>query len=215
LKEAFETLDQLQQIDASNAKAYTYRGLLLQEAGQSEEALVVLQTALQFNPNDVGALAALGMVELLTDRSAEAAEHLILARRLSPLDPWAWSPNTLLANAYFGLKDYGQALHYARLGTSQAPHVVTPHIVVATACVALGRLEEAADAMRQAVRVGPEFLHRRLQLLQSGSPLSESMQRRVHLILTALRLVDRTLMSEPLRELLGRLDALQVPHLGP
>ncbi|MBK6591793.1 MAG: hypothetical protein IPG23_03115 [Burkholderiales bacterium] len=121
----------------------------------------------------------------------------------------------MLANAYIGLKDYVQALHYSRLGASQAPHVVTPHIVVATASVGLGQMELAADAMTQAVRVGPEFLHKRLQLLEAGLPLSETMQRRLHLMLTAVRLVDRSLMSAPLRDLLGRLDGLQVPHLGP
>ncbi len=215
LKEAFEALDRLETLDASDAKVYTYRGLLLHEAGQNEQALAILQKAHQLNPNDTGALSALGMVELLGDRSAEAAEHLLQARRLSPLDPWAWVPNTLLANAYIGLKDYVQALHYSRIGASQAPHVVTPHIVVATASVGLGQLEQAAESITEAVRVGPEFLQRRLQLLESGPPLSESMQRRLHLMLTALRLVDRTLMSESLREVVGRLDGLQLPHLGP
>ncbi|HSV46636.1 MAG TPA: winged helix-turn-helix domain-containing protein [Ramlibacter sp.] len=215
LKEAFEALDHLEALDASNSKVYTYRGLLLHEAGQDERALDVLRKAHQLNPNDVGALSGLGMLELFTDKPAEAAEHLLQACRLSPLDPWAWQPNTLLANAYIGLKDYRQALYFSRLGVSQAPHIVTPHSAVAAACVGLGQLAQAAQAMTQAVRVGSEFLHKRLLLLESGHPLNESTRSRLHLTLTAMRLVDRTLMSEPLRELLGRLDGLQVPHPGP
>lgn len=209
LKEAFEALDHLQAIDASNAAVYTYRGLLLHEAGQNGPALACLQKAHQVNPNDVGALGALGMLEMLSDMSAEAAEHLLQARRLSPLDPWAWSPNTLLANAYIGLKDYPQALHFAQLGASQAPHVVTPHIVMATAFVGLGQLAQAAEAMTRAVQVGPEFVQKRLQMLEPPLPLSESMQRRLILMLTATLLVDRALMPDPLRLLVGRLEGLQ------
>lgn len=125
------------------------------------------------------------------------------------------TPNTLLANAYLGLKDHRQALYFARLGVSQAPNIVTPHSAVSAACVGLGQLAQAAEAMTQAVRVGPEFLHKRLRLLESGQALNESTRSRLHLTLTAMRLVDRTLMSEPLREVLGRLDGLQLPHLGP
>ncbi|MBK6591792.1 MAG: winged helix-turn-helix domain-containing protein [Burkholderiales bacterium] len=92
LNEAFEALDRLEAIDANDAKVYTYRGLLLHEAGQNERALAASQKAHQLNPNDTGALSALGMVELLGDRSAEAVEHLSQARRLSPLDPGPGSP---------------------------------------------------------------------------------------------------------------------------
>lgn len=218
LKESFEALDHLEAIDASNAKVYQYRGLLLHEAGQNGQALACLLKAHQLNPNDVAVLGALGMLELLCDMSADAELHLLQARRLSPLDPWAWSPNTLLANAYIGLKDYPQALHFAQLGASQAPHVVTPHIVMATALVGLHQLALAAAAMTRAVQVGPEFVQKRLQLLEPCPaptlPLSETMQRRLGLMLTATLLVDRAQMPEPLRHLVDRLEGLQVDGAG-
>ncbi len=208
LADAFAALDHLQAIDVNNAQVYTYRGLLLHEAGQSGPALACLQRAHQLNPNDVGALGALGMLEMLSDMSAQAEMHLLQARRLSPLDPWAWSPNTLLANAYIGLKDYPRALHFSQLGASQAPHVVTPHIVVATAFVGLGQLDQAAQAMTRAVQVGPEFVQKRLQMLVPAMPLNESMQRRLSLMLTATLLVDRALMPDALRQLVTRLEGM-------
>jgi len=205
IREAMEAVDRMEQIDASNAKVHTFRGLLLHEAGQTEAALVSLRKAHEVNPNDVGALGGLGVLEMIAGLSESAVEHFLQARRLSPLDPWAWSPTTGLGNAYIGLRKFDLALHYGQLGASQAPHVVTPHIVIAIAHVAMGDLAQAREAMTRAVQVGPEFIQTRFAQLESGAPVNDTMRYRISLMLTAIRLVDREHWPESLRELVDRL----------
>jgi tetratricopeptide (TPR) repeat protein len=159
------------------------------------------------NPNDTGALGGLGVLEMLAGLSESAVEHFLLARRLNPLDPWAWSPNTGLGNAYVGLREFDKALHYGQLGASEAPHVVTTHLVIATAQVGLGNLAQARDAMKRAVQVGPEFIQRRFETLESGLSINDTMRFRIGLMLTAVRLLDKAQLPAPLRDMLDRLEA--------
>jgi TolB-like protein/Flp pilus assembly protein TadD len=207
LKEAFATLDRWETLDAGNAKVYTFRGLLQHEAGQTAAGIVSLQKSHEMNPNDTGALGGLGVLEMLAGLSESAVEHFLLARRLNPLDPWAWSPNTGLGNAYVGLREFDKALHYGQLGASEAPHVVTTHLVIATAQVGLGNLAQARDAMKRAVQVGPEFIQRRFETLESGLSINDTMRFRIGLMLTAVRLLDKAQLPAPLRDMLDRLEA--------
>ena len=154
--------DRLIELDASDAAGYNFRGLLLQEAGESAQALSCLRHAYQLNPNNVPTLGALGLLEIFNGEPARAIEPLKRARRINPLDPWAWSPQALLALAYFALFDYKEALAQAKISVNLGPHVVTPHTNVAIACVGLGDMEGAATAMARALQTGREFLRRRL-----------------------------------------------------
>ncbi len=206
LEKAFATLERLEQHDATNAKVYTYRGLLLHEAGQTAAGIVFLRKAHEINPNDVGALGGLGVLEMFEGLSESAVDHLLQARRLSPLDPWAWSPNTAIGNAYIGLKEYDKALHYGELGMRQAPHVVTPHLVVAAAHVGLGQWAPARQAMMDALKVGPEFVKKRFELLEIGTPTNPHMKHRLDLLRTAVRLVDEDDVPIAIRELIDRLE---------
>lgn len=213
LREALAALERLERLDATNAKVYTYRGLLQHESGQTAEGILSLRKAHQVNPNDVGALGGLGVLEMIAGLSESAVDHFLQARRLSPLDPWGWSPTTGLANAYIGLKDYPQALYFAQLGASQAPHVVTPQLALASAHVGLGQLSEARAAMARALEIGPGFVQRRFEMLESGVPLNEAMQHRLELLWTAIHLVERASLAPPLRDLLDRLATGSTPPL--
>ena len=210
LEEAFSTLDQLEKVDPTSAQVYALKGLLQHEADQTEAGILSLQKANDINPNDVRALCGLGVLEMMVGRSESAVGHLIQARRLSPMDPWAWSPNSALGSAYIGLKEYDKALHCAQLAASQAPQVVTPHLVIAAAQVGLGQLDQARQAMARALQVGPEFLQRRFELFETNTLAHPTMKDRLGLLLTAVRLVDTKLVPEPMRKLLNRLAGLGI-----
>lgn len=162
LVQAMAAADQLIELDNSDATGYTYRGLLLQEAGDSARALSSLRHAYQLNPNNVSTLGSLGLLEIVNGDPARAIEPLKRALRINPLDPWAWSPQALLALASFALFDYEEALEQAKVSVNLAPHVVTPHALVAVASVGLADMEGAATAIAKALHVGREFLRHRL-----------------------------------------------------
>lgn len=162
LAQGMAAADRLIELDGNDATGYTYRGLLLQEAGESAQALHCLRHAYQLNPNNVSTLGSLGLLEIFNGEPARAIEPLKRARRINPLDPWAWSPQALLALASFSLFDYQEALEQAQVSVNLGPHVVTPHALVAVASVGLGDMQGAATAIAKALQIGREFLRHRL-----------------------------------------------------
>ncbi len=174
---AMEAAEQMLALDAADAMGHNYKGLLLHEKGRHAEALACIRLAHHLNPNDVRVLGALGLSEIFNDLPASAAEHLALALRISPLDPWAWSPMALLSLAYFALGDYVPALEHARAASALAPATVASHVNEANACVGLGDLAGAAQAVRRALEVGPEFVRGRLDGSKLGF-VSESLRER-------------------------------------
>jgi TolB-like protein len=209
LKEANKALDKLEAIEGSNSMVCTYRGMLLQEIGESKAALECLRKAHQLNPNNVKAINFLAMLEIVNDQSSNALEHLRLTQRLSPLDPWAWSHITMLAFAYIGTEDYEQALHYSQMAVTLAPHIVNPHLMMTSAYVGLGELSMAVKAMTIAIEVGYRLVLRLLQQLASGQLQGDMMKRQVNLMLTATLLIDRCLMPEAMQELLHQIEAMK------
>ena len=194
--QAMAAADRLIELDSSDATGYTYRGLLLQVAGESAQALICLRHAYQLNPNDVPMLGSLGMLEIFNGNPAQAIEPLQRARRINPLDPWAWSPQTLLGLASFALFDYRTAREQAQVSVNLAPHVVTPHALVAVASVGLGDMEGAAAAISKALQTGREFIRHRLGLDGARFATPEITARYRKFVAKALLQLDPTTVGD-------------------
>ena len=207
LKEAQKALEVLDTLSRNNPNIDFYRGLILNESNQVVVALESLRKAILLNPNSVRALTSLAMLEIVNGMPNDAIEHLLLAKRLSPVDPWSWSHNTLLAYAYIGCMDYKQALLFAQLAASQVGHGVTTHLAMACAFIGLGDLTQAREPMIRAIQTGHGHLEKLLRLLASGKFQTEALRRQLDLMLEAILLVDTRHIPDSMQVQLRQLEA--------
>lgn len=206
LNEALQTLEALDTLDRRNPNIEYYRGLILNESNQIVVALECLRKAIMLNPNSVRALTSLAMLEIVNGMPNDAIEHLLLAKRLSPVDPWSWSHNTMLAFAYIGCKDYKQALQVSQLAASQVGHGVTTHLAMACAFIGLGDLMLAREPIIRAIQTGHSHLEKLLRLLASGKVQSETLKKQLDLMLEAILLVDTRHIPETMQVQLRQLE---------
>jgi TolB-like protein len=202
LVEALALLDRWQALEPMDAMVHNYRGLLLQEAGQPAAALASLQQAFRINPNDVRVLGSLGLQEVLCNQLDAAEQHLLMARRIAPLDPWAWSPNAILALAYLRMSRLDDALHYAELSLSQAPAAVAPRMTLAIARHKRGDAALAAEAMLKALAHGTPFVEGRAELLRTAAALNPHAAAQWQALAAVLSLLDDAALTPRLRQVL-------------
>lgn len=131
-------------LEPAASPAYRWMGLLLAMGGFSEEGLAMARRGLELNPNDALAHSNLAFVEVWTDRPLDALAHQAQAIRLSPRDPSHYLFNCCRCLAYFLLKNYAQALIFARLAVDEAPHAPASHAALALAAACAGEFEVAA-----------------------------------------------------------------------
>jgi adenylate cyclase len=151
--------------DRLDSDGYAYKALLLcfdPERRPMNEALSIARRALELNPNNMRALVSLGFAEILAGHPQNAIEVLLVALRLSPLDPLRYLWYNYLAMASCTGGNYGAGVEYALVSTSQAPGFVVGHGALATNYVGAGELEKAKVALETARRLGPWYVERAL-----------------------------------------------------
>jgi adenylate cyclase len=149
--------------DPSDSDGYAYKALLLcfdPERRPLTEGLTIARHALELNPNSMRALVSLGFAEILAGNPRNAISILLTALRLSPLDPLRYLWYTYLAMASFGNADYADGVKYALLATSQVPGFAVSQAILAANFVGAGNIEDAKVAMKNARRLGPEYVER-------------------------------------------------------
>jgi adenylate cyclase len=130
---------------AHNAKAW----VLLAES-RHEEAIVEAQRCLSLNPSDIDAYLVLGIANNFLarpDRSLEVADKAI---RLSPRDPHLWGLYEIKGEAYFMMRQDGNAIEWLRREMAIAPRGDPYALVLLVSALALtGQTAEARDALTQ------------------------------------------------------------------
>ena len=122
LKRADELLSQALALDPTNASAHNAKAWVLNEQGRFEEATAERERALALDPADVGAMQGMAWDHLALGQYQKGLEIYDKAIRLSPRDPELQFMDGGKSKAYFGLKQYDQAIDWARraiaVGTS-------------------------------------------------------------------------------------------------
>ena len=161
-------------LDESCADAHALLGYYHLLAGRHDEAIASGERSVAFNPNHADNIANLGCSYAVSGRAAEAIPLMRRAMRLSPMYP-AWYLN-ILAFAAYACADYEQAESAARQGLERDPAYADCRAILAAACLALGRRDEAAREAAELVRRDPAFklatLEGRLSIV-SDRPLVE------------------------------------------
>ena len=107
-------------------------------------ARVLLERAIQLDPNAAWALSRLGWLETYADRPELAKEHFQRAMRLSPLDPMNFNNLVGLASSYQVAGDDNAAADLFLRALQERPNAHWIHRNLCAALLGAGREDEAA-----------------------------------------------------------------------
>jgi adenylate cyclase len=125
--------------------------------GDHEAARVAGERAVELNPSLSGAHWALGVALTGLGRADDGAAAIQEAIRLSPRDPAMRFYLQNLGIAHLMACRYEEAAECARRSLALSLDQAAPHRLLAACHGHLGRVEEARGAIREAVRLEPDF----------------------------------------------------------
>lgn len=135
-------------LDPKDGLGHTALGLAFMERRNHVDALAEHKIALSLNANSSLAHYAFGYSLHRAERLQEALEHFDIALRLSPRDPGLWSYLTLKASTLYQLRQYEDAITFAREATRDpVVDLIWPYVHLAAALGQLGRVDEARIAV--------------------------------------------------------------------
>lgn len=143
------------ELDPDDTLGYMQLGNLVQLRGDHERAIGLRQKAVDIAPNDFQANWGLGSVLYRAGEPERAIEILRHAMRLSPRHPPALVWTLSLAQLVAG--NYDAAAETAERARTLAPDRDIPYIQLAAAHAASERVDQAAVAAAQVLRVDPDF----------------------------------------------------------
>jgi tetratricopeptide (TPR) repeat protein len=132
------------------------QGIIFLKQRDWSKAQEVLEKAIQVDPSHANAFAALGMALCDQGKYEAAVAPLEKALQLNPA-PASWDTRWALAKAYYRQAHYAQALQMSQDALSsskrKAPEI---ELLVAQSLTAVGRYEDAAQALREFLRDYPD-----------------------------------------------------------
>jgi DNA-binding SARP family transcriptional activator/Flp pilus assembly protein TadD len=138
-----------------NSEVLGYAACALADLGDPHRAEPLLERAVEENPDNPQAWAALGACRLMLARVEPGVESLRRGLRTSPADYRRSVWLTLLAGALTRLKQSGEAIETARAACRSDPNFYPARLVLATALLRAGRPSEAGHALEEALRIRP------------------------------------------------------------
>lgn len=145
-------------LDPRNATALTVLGHLTSfHFRDAETGLAHLQAALIACPNFARGWMYASCTLSYLGRGAEALRHAEHAMRLSPMDQWQFQFSLTRAIAHYASGQLDEAARWAAIAFAQNPHYTSAHRYLAAAKAAIGRLDEAAIAVRALLEHEPGF----------------------------------------------------------
>jgi adenylate cyclase len=125
-------------------------------AGETEEAIALIDRALVLNPNLATAWNTSGFLRSTTDPDL-ALEHLARAMRLNPLDPLAFLWHAFAGLAHFFAGRHDAALLLAERACRERPNFLAVLRFAAASNAVVGRLDEARGYLARALQLDPDM----------------------------------------------------------
>jgi adenylate cyclase len=144
-------------LDPNYARAHSLKGgILAFQKGRLDESIAEYELALSLDPAMVNALGGVGWDFIYLGQFEKSLENLDKAIRLSPHDPNVTSWYQGKAAGHFGLKQYDQAIEWARRAIASSPGA-NPwmHLSLIAALALAGHEAEARDALQSYVASVP------------------------------------------------------------
>jgi adenylate cyclase len=134
-----------------------------------DEALHAAEASIAGNPNDAEGYNALGMILHYVGRSDEALSRFERAMALNPLAPGMWLH--FQGQAYYQLARYEEAAAVLKRRIFRTPETDASRVLLAATYGQMGRLDEAREQWREALRVNPDYsLEHRRKVLPYKNP---------------------------------------------
>ena len=138
--------------------------------GNADAAEHHFRDALNFDPQQVGALSNLGALLVEQDRLVEAAPVLDQAKMLAPDHPGVLYNWALLAAAN---QEFAAAIPALEKSISLNPNYAQAHSNLGVALRKTGRLEDAVQTLTQALKLNPNLAEAHINLAATLSDLGE------------------------------------------
>lgn len=144
-------------LDGRDSSVLGYVGCALCDIGQTRRALELLNQAVEYDPSNAQAWAALGVALIRARKPRQGIEKLRHGIRISPLDTRLAYWGTILANTLFRLGRTEQALEEAQLACRRHDRFANSRVVLALILLDQNRNQEASDAIEEAKRLAPDL----------------------------------------------------------
>jgi class 3 adenylate cyclase/TolB-like protein/cytochrome c-type biogenesis protein CcmH/NrfG len=148
LKRADELLSQALALDPTAPAAHAVKAWVLFDQGRFEEAIAEQERTLALDPADVGAVQGLAWDYVFLGQYEKSLVLFDKAIRLSPRDPALQFMYFGKSRTYFGLKQYDQAIDWARRAIAIGPNNPFPHAALTAALALIGHEAEAKEALQ-------------------------------------------------------------------
>jgi adenylate cyclase len=149
LNRANDLLSKALALEPTNASAHNTKAWVLNEKGRFEEAIAERERTLALDPADVGAMAGMAWDHVALGQYEKGLELYDKAIRLSPRDPELQFMDGGKSWAYFGLKQYDQAIDWARRAIAVGTSSPFNQANVAAALALTGHEAQAREALEQ------------------------------------------------------------------
>lgn len=151
--ETLEAAERALELDSMDSTVLGFVGCALADVGYPDRALPILRNAVEINPANAQAWAALGSACLLTQRVEEGVRHLTQGINISPLDSRLSIWGAMLALGLMQSRDLEGALRQGELASQRDHRSHIPRVVVAGIHLLRHEPELARQAMKDAYRI--------------------------------------------------------------
>lgn len=157
VEEVIDAAEAALALDGMDSRIVGLAGIAYSDLGQLERAKSLLQYALELNPRNAEAMAALGSVYLSNQQPDRAVKYLTQGMNLSALDSRMCVWGSLLSSAYRYCGQLPQALREAELACQRGPRAYIARVVLAGACYEDGNQPAAVRALADATQLKPDL----------------------------------------------------------
>jgi adenylate cyclase len=155
IQKAFELATKAIAIDDSYDAAHSLLGDLYLYKGQYDKAISEAELAVSLNPNSGMAYFRLSSVLGYLGRWKDSVAYAEKAIRFNPF-PGIWWYATL-GQSYFLAENYDESIKIWKKILSKWPDNINAYVFLAACYSSTGRAEEAAAAVKEVLRINPEY----------------------------------------------------------
>ncbi|MBV8107968.1 MAG: adenylate/guanylate cyclase domain-containing protein [Hyphomicrobiales bacterium] len=156
LKRADELVSRALALYPDSPYGHVFKAVIFTAQSRLDDAIAEYQRALALEPAAAEAYDGLGVTYARIGDYEKSLEVLDKAIRLSPHDPLLYDWYANKAGAYFGLKDYDQAIEWDRRAIATNPNKQSEHTILIAALALTGREAEAREALQRYLALFPD-----------------------------------------------------------
>ncbi|MBI1397846.1 MAG: ABC transporter substrate-binding protein [Betaproteobacteria bacterium] len=156
IQDSYRSIRQAIALDDRNGHAHHTLGRLYMLLGDPEQAYAQSQRAVELNPSLAVAHFGLGHALMLIGQAEEGLAEFDAAIRLSPRDPILWAFECTKSHALILLRQYDEAVNWARRSVRHPTAGVWAYIALVCALGHAGDKEHAKVALSELLEIKPD-----------------------------------------------------------